>query len=89
MCRFMLFGSGDRAILQHLNDPLRYCPGCMGTLLTTRIVESFVFVDIPHVVGAPRELLLQLAASDAVEFLAEALGEFLRLFEVIDVVPTV
>ena len=74
----------DQARLQHLDHPLRHRSGCMGTLLTPRSVKSLVFVGVPQVVSAPRKLLLQLLASDPTEFLVEALGQLLRLFEIVD-----
>ena len=63
---------GAQFVLKELRSvpkyPLRHRPGGMGTLLSSRLVERLVFVCIPHVVGAPGELLLQLPAGHAAKF---------------------
>jgi hypothetical protein len=61
----------------------------MAKLLAPRLVEDFVLLCIPHIVGAPRELLLKLLTSHTAEFPAEPLGEFFRLFEVVDAAANV
>ena len=57
----------------------------MRAFVAARAVEGFVLCGVPHVEGAPGELLLQFPASDAAEFSAKAFGQFLRLLEVVHV----
>jgi hypothetical protein len=61
----------------------------MGKLLAARRAEGFVLLCIPHIVGTTREQLPQMLASHVAELPAEPLGEFFRLFEVVDAAANV
>jgi hypothetical protein len=82
---------------KQLNHPLRDQPRGPGALVLASLVERFVLADVPHVIGAPGEFLLEMLAGDPAEFIVEAVDQQLpdpeiidepALFEFVAVTPT-